>query len=85
MAKKLGLVEVQKRCSRPLMNFANETPETRVFLDADALNEFYASTGEKLKNSEFDYKQAMGYVDRIEQSMVFNDIPSKKLKMPYIC
>ena len=29
--KKLEMVEIRKRCSRPLMNFAKETPKTRVF------------------------------------------------------
>ena len=45
------------------MNFAKETPKTRVFLAADVFNEFFASIGEKLRNPEFDYKEALGYVD----------------------
>ena len=65
--KKFRMVEIQ-RCSRPLMNFAKETPETRVFLDADVFIEFFASIGVKLRNPEFDYKQAVGYVDRIKKS-----------------
>ena len=66
------------------MNFAKETPETRVFLDADVFIEFFASIGVKLRNPEFDYKQAVGYVDRIEKSTVLN-ITLKKLKAPYKC
>ena len=38
---------------------------------ADVYDEFFASIGEKLRNPELDYKQALGYVDRIEKSMVF--------------
>ena len=67
------------------MNFAKETPKTRVFFAADVFSEFFASIGEKLRNPEFDYKQALGYVDRIEKSMVFMKLPTRKLKMPYIC
>ena len=41
------------------------------FFAANDFNEFFASVGERLRNPEFDYKQALGYVDRIEKSMLF--------------
>ena len=47
---------------------------------ADVFNEFFASIGEKLRNSEFDYKEALGYVDRIEKSMVFFVITHKEIE-----
>ena len=51
------------------------------FFAADVLNEFFfASIGEKLRNPEFDYKQALGYVDRIEKSMVFYEITHKEIE-----
>ena len=69
--KKLELVEIRKRCSRSSMNFAKQTPKTRVFWLLMFLMIFFASIGEKLRNPGFDYKQALGYVDRIKKSMVF--------------
>ena len=30
----MGVIEIQKRCSKPLMNFAKKTPETQLFFDA---------------------------------------------------
>ena len=47
---------------------------------ADVFNEFFASIGEKLRNPEFDYKQALAYVDRIEKSMVFYEITRKEIE-----
>ena len=47
---------------------------------ADVFNEFFASIGEKLRNPEFDYKQALGYVDRIEKSMVLYKITRKEIE-----
>ena len=47
---------------------------------ADVFNDFFASIGEKLRNPEFDYKQALGYVDRIKKSMVFYEITRKEIE-----
>ena len=47
---------------------------------ADVFNEFFASIGEILRNPEFDYKQALGYVDRIEKSMIFYEITHKEIE-----
>ena len=62
------------------MNFAKKNSRNTSLLDADVFNEFLASVGEKLRNLEFDYKQALGYVDRIEKSIVFYDIALNEIE-----
>ena len=49
-------------------------------MDPVVFNEFCSSISEKLRNPEFDYKQAVGYVDRIEKSMIFNDITLNEIE-----
>ena len=78
--RKFKMVEIRKRCSRPLMIFVKETPKTRVFLLLKFLMNFFASIGERLRNPEFDYKQALGYVDRIKKSMFFLEITHKEIE-----
>ena len=50
------------------------------FSSADFFSEYFASIGEKLRNTEFDYKQALGYVDRNEKSIVFYEITHKEIE-----
>ena len=73
------MVEIQKRSSRPLLNLAMQTPEARVFLMLLVFL-FFVSIREKLRKLEFDFKQAVGYVDRIEKSVVFNYITIKEIE-----
>ena len=51
--------------------FCKGNSKNTSFLDADVFNEIFASIGEKLRNPEFDYKQALGYVDRIKKINCF--------------
>ena len=70
----MGLVEIQTTLFQAFDEFCKGNSRNTSFLDADVFNEYFASIGEKLKNPEFDYKQALGYVVCIKKSMVFSDI-----------
>ena len=58
--------------------FCKGNSKNTSFLAADGFNKIFASIGEKLRNPEFDYKQALGYVDRIEKSIIFYEITRKE-------
>ena len=83
--KKVGNGRNSKTLFQAFNEFCKGNSKNTSFFAADVFSEFFASIGEKLRNPEFDYKQALGYVDRIEKSMVFMKLPTRKLKMPYIC
>ena len=85
LTKKVGNGRNSKTLFQACNEFCKENSRNTSFLDADVFDEYFASIVEKLRNPEFDYKQAVRYVDRIEKSMVFIILPSKKLKMAYIC
>ena len=44
--KQLGMVKIQKACSRLLLNFAKKTPETRIFLILTLLINFLPQLAE---------------------------------------
>ena len=79
--KKVGNGRNSKSLFQAFNEFCRGNSKNKSFLAADVLNEFFASIGEKLRNPEFDYKQALGYVDRIKKSMVFYKITHKKIKI----
>ena len=78
--KKVGNGRNSKTLFQDFNEFCKRNSKNTSFLAADVFNEFFASIGEKLRNPEFDYKQALGYVDRIEKSMVFYEINRKEIE-----
>ena len=78
--KKVGNGRNSKTLFQAFNEFCSGNSKNTSFLAADILNEFVASIGEKLSNSEFDYKQALGYVDRLEKSKIFYEITHKEIE-----
>ena len=78
--KKVGNGRNSKTLFQAFNEFCKGNCKNTSFLAADVLYEFFASNGEKLRNLEFDYKQALGHVDRIEKSMVFYEITRKEIE-----
>ena len=78
--KKVGNGRNSKTLFQAFNEFCKGNSKNTSFLAADVFNEFFASIGEKLRNPEFDYKEALGYVDRIEKSMVVYEITRKKIE-----
>ena len=76
--KKVGNSRNSKTLFQAFYEFCKGNSKNMKFLAADVFNEFFASIGEKLRNPEFDYKEALGYVDRIEKSIVFYEITRKE-------
>ena len=83
--KKVRNGKNSKTLFQAFKEFCKGNSKNTIFFAADVLIEFFASIGEKLRHPEFDYKQALGYVDRLEKSMVFMKLPTRKLKMQYVC
>ena len=76
--KKVGNGRNSKTLFQAFNEFCKGNSKNTSFLAADVFNEFFASIGEKLRNPEFDYK--LGYVDRIEKSMVFYEITREDIE-----
>ena len=74
------MVEIRKKHFQAFVEFGNANSRSTSVFDAIVFFLFFVSIREKLRKLEFEFKQAVGYVDRIEKSVVFNYITIKEIE-----